>query len=445
MGTKRISELSTAVREREFIASLLDWMQQNPEGFVGHPGVDFTRRNKLSLRDTVEALFSMEAECLQKGLRKLFPERGTRMTKSAFCQRRGLIKFEAFKALLDRFNEEFEHLDTKNFRGKKLLAVDGTKVSVSYNREADSWQPGGSSKGFNQLLVTAVMDVLNKTFLDLEINPIRKGSERRDAYTIFNRKDLLEHSAILTMDRGYGGFGLLEFLKRKNIYYVCRLSRTFCTDLPYEPLDRMYSHPIFTRQTKKNVALMREGKASYLPGPSKFGKKKILNTWPFESEYTFTSRVVRIRLDSGELETLMTNLPSEYTTDDLKELYRLRWGIETAFRDLKYTMKMTAFHARREDFVWQEILVRFLLYNFASRIVNSVIHSPVFTKNHVYRVNFKMAVEICWSWFWAWRSGAPPPVEEDFLEYIEIVRPGRKDERKEIKFKPVVPMQYRIA
>lgn len=51
MGTKRISELSTAVREREFIASLLDWMQQNPEGFVGHPGVDFTRRNKLSLRD----------------------------------------------------------------------------------------------------------------------------------------------------------------------------------------------------------------------------------------------------------------------------------------------------------------------------------------------------------------------------------------------------------
>ena len=38
-----------------------------------------------------------------------------------------------------------------------------------------------------------------------------------------------------------------------------------------------------------------------------------------------------------------------------------------------------------------------------------------------------------------------PPVEEDFLEYIEIVRPGRKDERKEIKFKPVVPMQYRIA
>ena len=122
MGTKRISELSTAVREREFIASLLDWMQQNPEGFVGHPGVDFTRRNKLSLRDTVEALFSMEAECLQKGLRKLFPERGTRMTKSAFCQRRGLIKFEAFKALLDRFNEEFEHLDTKNFRGKNVYS-----------------------------------------------------------------------------------------------------------------------------------------------------------------------------------------------------------------------------------------------------------------------------------------------------------------------------------
>ena len=445
MGTKRVSELSTAVREREFIASMLDWMQQNPEGFVVHPDKDFTRRIKLSFKDTVEALFSMEAECLQKGLRKLFPKRETRMTKSAFCQRRAQIRFDAFRTLFDRFNEEFCRLDGRNYKGKKLLAIDGTKVSIAYNREADSWTPGGPPQGHNELLITAVMDVLNKAFLDLEINPIRKGSERRDAFTIFNRRDLLEHSAILTMDRGYGGYGLFEFLKRRNIYYVCRLSKTFCTDLPDEPLDVAYTHAIYTRQTRENNRLRLLGKASYLPGVSPKGKEKKQVTWPFETPYDFTARVVRIELDTGELETLMTNLPSEFTTADLKEIYRLRWGIETAFRDLKYTMKMTAFHARREDFIWQEILVRLLLYNFASRIVNSVISGPVFTRNHVYRVNFKMAVEICWAWFWAWRSGAPPPAEEDFLEYIEIVRPGRKDERKPVKLKPAVPMQYRIA
>lgn len=52
-------------------------------------------------------------------------------------------------------------------------------------------------------------------------------------------------------------------------------------------------------------------------------------------------RVVRIKIGEERYESLVTNLPSnEFSTADLKQLYHLRWGIETAFRELKYSLGM---------------------------------------------------------------------------------------------------------
>ncbi|MCR5788361.1 MAG: transposase [Lachnospiraceae bacterium] len=44
----------------------------------------------------------------------------------------------------------------------------------------------------------------------------------------------------------------------------------------------------------------------------------------------------------------MTNLDqAEYPPDKIKELYASRWGIETSFRDLKYTVGMLDFHSKK--------------------------------------------------------------------------------------------------
>ena len=39
----------------------------------------------------------------------------------------------------------------------------------------------------------------------------------------------------------------------------------------------------------------------------------------------------------------------------------MRWGIETSFRELKYAIGLTSFHARKPDFIKQEIYARLLL------------------------------------------------------------------------------------
>lgn len=51
----------------------------------------------------------------------------------------------------------------------------------------------------------------------------------------------------------------------------------------------------------------------------------------------------------------------------------MRWGIETSFRELKYAIGLTGFHARKPDFIKQEIYARLLLYNYCELITTHVI------------------------------------------------------------------------
>jgi IS4 transposase len=50
-------------------------------------------------------------------------------------------------------------------------------------------------------------------------------------------------------------------------------------------------------------------------------------------------RVVRFKLKNGEYEAIITNLHrEEFPHEKIRELYHMRWGIETSFRELKHTI-----------------------------------------------------------------------------------------------------------
>ena len=61
---------------------------------------------------------------------------------------------------------------------------------------------------------------------------------------------------------------------------------------------------------------------------------------------------------------LLTNLPSDkFPPHKLKEIYSMRWGIETSFRDLKYIVGMLKFHSKKSCFVTQEIYAALIMHN----------------------------------------------------------------------------------
>ena len=111
--------------------------------------------------------------------------------------------------------------------------------------------------------------------------------------------------------------------------------------------------------------------------------------------YLFSARIVRLLLHDGSTETLITNLdPDQFPPDVLRSLYARRWGIETSFRQLKYTVGMVHLHSKRPELILQEIMSAFIIFNFAQAAAWGVDTTRGKSKYNR-RVNFSDAVYFC--------------------------------------------------
>ena len=213
--------------------------------------------------------------------------------------------------------------------------------------------------------------------------------------------------------------------------------------LPMTELDTDVSFTITTTQTKedkeKGYILLQTHKNE----DRIYSNKTRAGRWDFPSPYPMTFRVVRFQLETGEYETLVTSLPRSFTSAEIKELYHARWGIETAFRELKYGLGLVNLHGKKDDFVKQEVYAAMIMANFCSRIVNEVVVKKNDTNIHEYKVNMKMAIHICRQFVRTPNADAKQLLK-DIARYTEPVRPGRRDERN-IRAKSFVGFIYRVS
>ena len=158
--------------------------------------------------------------------------------------------------------------------------------------------------------------------------------------------------------------------------------------------------------------------------------------------YDLSFRIVRFPISDTICETIITNLDAEqFPLSEIKRLYAMRWGIETSFRDLKHTLGLLHLHAKKVEFVLQEIFAKLTMYNFCELITQSVVIQQG-QKKYAYKVTFSDAVHVCFEFFL--RNVPPPIVEAMLMNYISPIRPGRKDTRKQTQ-KPAVSFTYRVA
>lgn len=163
--------------------------------------------------------------------------------------------------------------------------------------------------------------------------------------------------------------------------------------LPMMELDCNIRFTITTTQTnadKQNGYIHLQ-----VPKKSKPNSKTRRGRWDFSLPYPMKLRICRFLLDNGEFETVATSLPRSFSLDDIKELYHLRWGIETSFRDLKYTLGLVDLHGKSDVFAEQEIYACLTAFNFASRVCREVVVRQPKDSVYAYKVNFKMAVMLC--------------------------------------------------
>ena len=295
-----------------------------------------SRNRKLSWAGVICLLIGAEGGSLAKELHRADID----VTPAAISQRRAQISPETFRDVFQRFNVSCE--DSGNFRGYRLLAVDGTSVNISRNPKAPSFvQNESAPNGYNQLHLNPLYDLCNKIFYDALIQPEPQKDEIGALIEMIKRNHFSEKTIIIA-DRGYESYNVMaHLLEKPNTDFLIRIKQNHSAmqevvRLPMFELDCEIGFTITTTQTKED----KEKRYIFLqvPKKSKPGAKTRRGRWDFPSPYQMKLRIVRFQLETGEFETIATSLPRTFTLEDIRELYHLRWGIETSFRDLKITL-----------------------------------------------------------------------------------------------------------
>lgn len=404
-------------------------------------GKDFSRKSALTAETVIRLLIGAEGGSLAK----ILHDAGIQATASALSQRRSQIPPEVFRSVFENFNSSCTDGDL--FRGYKLLAVDGTAVNLPRNPKSPSFvQNDGIPNGVNQLHVTPLYDIFNRTFADVVIQPEPKKDEI-GALVEMLKRDTFAQKTLIIADRGFESYNLIAHcLEKPNTDFLIRIkqSRSAMREvakLPLCELDCDIGFTITTTQTnedKQNGYIHLQ-----VPKKSKAGSKTRRGRWDFPSPYPMKLRVCRFLLDNGEFETVATSLPRSFSLDDIRELYHLRWGVETSFRDLKYTLGLVNLHGKSDALAEQEIYASLTAFNFASRVCNEVVVRQPKNGVYAYKVNFKMAVMLCKEFLRTPRANGEK-LSEEIARHTVPIRPNRQDERN-LRAKGFYGFVYRVA
>lgn len=404
---------------------------------------DFQRNRVLTMEKVVTLLHSMQGGSLKKELY----DAGITATASAFVQQRNKIPCTVFEEIFEYFNSLCN--DTKTYKGYRVIAIDGTTINMARNPKSSSFVKNNSTpKGYNQLHVNPLYDVLNKTYLHCVIQP-QPEQDEVGALTFMVGWYPFKEKTLIVADRGYESYNAFAHLQREeNIDFLIRVKqdRTAMREiskLPMTELDTDVSFTITTTQTNEDKEKGHIFVQTHKREDRVYSNRTRAGRWDFPSPYPMTFRVVRFQLETGEYETLATSLPRSFTLAEIKELYHARWGIETAFRELKYGLGLVNLHGKKDDFVKQEIFAAMTMSNFCSRIVNEVVLRKNDTNIHEYKVNMNMAIHICRQFFRT-KDADERQLLNDIAKYTEPVRPGRRDERN-IKAKSFAGFIYRVS
>ena len=409
----------------------IDDISAHPEVYAKNPSKDFIRNRKLTFDQMIKCILAMSGKSLNGELMDYFNMNISMPTVSAFVQQRDKINYCTFEKLFHSFTNA---IDEQNlYKGFRLLAVDGSDLHVPSNRkETESfYQNSKGYKPFNLLHLNVLYDLRRNIYTDAIVQPIKYRNEHKAFVTMIDRDDL-SIPTIYIADRGYESYNNIAHVMEKGQKFLIRVKDVdrfgIVSKLPLpdnEEFDVSVSVELTRSQTKdtKNSNLKFISHTSPFDFLPKTSRKSI-----FVPPYHMTFRVIRFKLTDDKYEVLITNLSQEeFTVDELKNIYAMRWGIETSFRNLKYSLSLMLFHSKKTEYILQEIFARLTMYNFSQLIISHIIVKQK-KRKHSYRINFAVSVHICRNFFL--KNISPPKIEALLLRHLLPIRQGLANPRK---------------
>lgn len=395
---------------------------------------DFSRNRKQPFGEMILFMFNLVRKSLVIEIdnfvqflnSKVDPGTVQNFTKSAFVQKRMKINPEVFKHLSGVIIENTytqSNVTIKLFEGFRLLAVDGSKVTLPYVEELKKVF-GESRNQTNTSIVqgrsSVLYDLLNHIALDSLLENLEIGERELALRHSFRWKK----NDLIIYDRGYPSY-----------------------DFKYEHIKRGVDFVIRTTTThsKTVISFVSSGKKSLIVDifPQ---EKHCFKDKQYNKNTAIKVRLVRVDLPNGEIEVLMTSLldSQKYPSRMFKELYFLRWGIETFYDELKNKIKVEYFTGYSKVSVLQDFFCAVFISNLQSIIVNDL-QEELALKNQNTKLDYKINVNLTYGFLknrileLLFKEGSLEDVffelQTLFLKNTIPIRPNRSNARSVGKYR----------
>ncbi len=384
---------------------------------------DFSRNRKLPLPALILYFCNLIKSSYQPELNKFWKIlSGTVVaqnvvSKAALCKARKKLKSEAFIELNTKTVKYFnEHANPLTWNGFFLKAVDGSTVKLPNYPEIVEhfgvWNPrlGGPVP---MARISQLFDPLNGVTHHALIAPKSIG-ERELAAKHFQH---LEESDLVLLDRGYPAFWLFSLILFHKANFCSRIS-----------CKKWKIIRQFMKSGHREQVIML-----HIPTTSIAACRKLqLDTQPIRL------RLVRVELDSGESEVLVTSLTDteKYPHHLFAELYHDRWPIEEDYKVMKCRIEVENFSGKSPLSVYQDFHAAVFSKNITAILVASArerVAKTTASRTFTYKSNFTQALSTMRDTIVVLLQGSRKTILKiifDLLETIaravEPVRPGRK-------------------
>ena len=246
--------------------------------------------------------------------------------------------------------------------------------------------------------LNAFFDLTSHTYTAALIQPVHCKNEFGAFCSIVDRHDILEgRKNVYIGDRGYCSYNNMAHVINQNQYFLFRTKDIHSKglvgnfDFPVEESFDIDVKVTLVRSHSKKVSADTNSYIRFIDQASTFD---YIEYGSFD-KYELSFRIVRFPISDSTYECIVTNLPcDEFPPNRIKNLYYSRWGIESSFRKLKYTIGLCNFHSYKPEYIEQEIWAKLIAYNITEAMINHTVLEKHDTK-HEYKVNFTMAAHIC--------------------------------------------------
>lgn len=293
------------------------------------------------------------------------------VSKAAYSKARKKISPQVYVQLQDDLNSFTEkNYDLKRWEGFRLLAIDGTKLQLPESEELLEYfgfQTNQHSKVPPMALASQSFDVLNKLSIDAQIAPYT--TSERDLASQHIQKG--QRNDLFLFDRGYQSYWLFRQVLSQESQFCARVI------------------PNWNNITKEFVKSgLQEDWVTCFPDEI-HPKEEELQI----SHEPISLRMLRIELDSGEIEILVTSLldKNKFPYSLFKELYFLRWPVEEDYKTIKHRLQIENFSGKSVIAIQQDFHSKIFIKNFSvlfSLPAEELIKEKTKKRKHLYQRNF---------------------------------------------------------